>query len=88
MNLNEFFQKHELGIVEIYFSAFDGRYKAIRNSFKRMIKDSIFGSGDTPEAALADLMEKVNSSSVTRQKPAPVVQKTEPVSDDLDDLLG
>lgn len=88
MSLNEFFEKHELGIVEIYKSAFDGRYKAIRNSFKRMIKDSIFGSGDTPEAALADLMQKVNA--VARPSQAPVVTKQAPDIDldDLEDLLG
>ncbi len=88
MSLNEFFEKHELGIVEIYFSAFDGRYKAIRNSFKRMIKDSIFGVGDTPEAALTDLMQKVNAAA--RLSPAPVITKQEPDDDldDLEDLLG
>lgn len=84
MTLNEFFAQHELGIVEIYHSAHDGQYKAIRNSFKRVIKDSIFGLGPTPEAALADLMSKVNATA--RPKPAPVIINTEP--DDLDDLLG
>lgn len=88
MSLNEFFEKHELGIVEIYKSAFDGRYKAIRNSFKRMIKDSIYGSGETPEAALADLMQNVNAAA--RPALAPVVTNQEPDDDldDLEDLLG
>lgn len=85
-DLNSFFDRHELGIVEIYRSQHDGCFKAIRNSFKRAIGDSIFGSGDTPEAALADLITKVDAKAA-RPKPAPVIQKTEP-EDDLDDLLG
>ena len=80
MTLNEFFEKHELSAVEIHFSIMRGMFTAVRNSTKRLIKDNIFGQGDTPEAALADLMAKVNSGAVARQKQAPMV--------DLDDLLG
>lgn len=85
MTLNEFFAAHELNRVEIGYSMTRGAYTAIRNSSARLIKDSIFGEGDTPEAALADLMSKVNGSA--RQQPAPVVTIEEP-GDDLDDLLG
>lgn len=85
MTLNEFFAAHELSRVEVGFSATRQAYTAIRNSTAKLIKDNIFGEGDTPEAALADLMSKVNSA---RSQPAPVVTKQEPVPDDLDDLLG
>lgn len=88
MMLNQFFAAHELSRVEIGFSVTRQTYTAIRNSSARLIKDNIFGEGDTPEAALADLMTKVNSGAVTRQQPAPVATKQEPVEDDLDDLLG
>lgn len=86
MTLNEFFAAHELNRVEVGFSATRGAYTAIRNSATRLIKDNIFGQGDSPEAALADLMSKVGSAA--RPQPAPVVTKQEPVPDDLDDLLG
>ena len=86
MTLNEFFTAHEFSRVEIGFSGTRQTYTAIRNSSARLIKDSIFGEGDTPEAALADLMVKVNGSA--RPQSAPVVTKQEPVADDLDDLLG
>lgn len=84
MTINEFFAAHDLNTLEIRFSPTRGAFTAIRNSSVRMIKDSFFGIGDTPEAALADLMAQVNSTSA-RPKPAPVVPKE--VSD-LDDLLG
>ena len=84
MTLNEFFTAHELSRVEIGFSGTRQTYTAIRNSSARLIKDSIFGEGDTPEAALADLMVKVNSA---HPQSAPVVTIQEP-GDDLDDLLG
>lgn len=87
-DLNSFFEQHDLGIVEIYRSQTDGGFRAIRNSFKRAVMDSIFGSGPTPEAALTDLIAKVNAKPA-RPAPAPVVKKTEPEPDDLyDDLLG
>lgn len=85
MTLNEFFAAHELNRVEIGYSMTRGAYTAIRNSTARLIKDNLFGEGETPEAALADLMMKVNSA---RPQPAPVITKQEPVVDDLDDLLG
>lgn len=88
MTLNELFAKHELSAVEIHFSIMRGAFTAVRNSTERLIKDNIFGQGDTPEAALEDLMTKVNSGAVARQKPAPVATEKEPVLDDLDDLLG
>ena len=84
MTLNEFFAAHELSRVEVGFSSTRRTYTAIRNSSVRFIKDNLFGEGDSPEAALADLMSKVNSA---RPQPAPVVTKQEP-GDDLDDLLG
>lgn len=86
MTLNEFFAAHELNRVEIGYSVTRGTYTAIRNSSARLIKDSIFGDGNTPEAALSDLMSKVNGAA--RPQPAPVATKQEPVPDDLDDLLG
>lgn len=85
MTLNEFFAAHELSRIEVGFSSTRRTYTAIRNSSARIIKDNLFGEGDSPEAALADLMSKVDSA---RPQPAPVVTKQEPVSDDLDDLLG
>lgn len=85
MTLNEFFSAHELSRVEIGFSGTRQTFTAIRNSTAKLIKDNLFGEGDTPEAALADLMMKVNSA---RPQPAPVITKQEPVVDDLDDLLG
>ena len=85
MTLNEFFTAHQLNRVEIGYSMTRGAYTAIRNSSARLIKDNFFGEGETPEAALSDLMSKVNSA---RPQSAPVVTKQEPVADDLDDLLG
>lgn len=85
MTLNEFFSAHELSRVEIGFSGTRQTFTAIRNSATKLIKDNLFGEGYTPEAALADLMMKVNSA---RPQPAPIVTKQEPVIDDLDDLLG
>ena len=85
MTLNEFFAANELNRVEIGFSFTRQTYTAIRNSSTRLIKDNLFGEGATPEAALADLMSKVNSA---RPQAAPVVTKQEPDPDDLDDLLG
>lgn len=84
MTLNEFFAAHELNRVEVGYSMSRGRFTAIRNSSARLIKDNFFGEGDSPEAALSDLMSKVNAA---RQQPAPMVTKQEP-GDDLDDLLG
>lgn len=85
MTLNEFFTAHQLNRVEIGYSMTRGAYTAIRNSSARLIKDNFFGEGETPEAALSDLMSKVNGAA--RQQPAPVVTIQEP-GDDLDDLLG
>ena len=82
MTLNEFFAANELNRVEIGFSFTRQTYTAIRNSSTRLIKDNLFGEGATPEAALADLMSKVNSA---RPAPNPVVVAP---PDDLDDLLG
>lgn len=85
MTLNEFFAAHELSQVEVGFSKTRGTFTAVRNSTARLIKDNLFGEGESPEAALTDLMSKVNSA---RPQPAPVVTKQEPDPDDLDDLLG
>lgn len=87
MTLNEFFAKHELSAVEIHFSIMRGVFTAVRNSTARLIKDDIFGQGDTPEAALSDLMTKVNAGAVTRHKSSSVIIE-ESREDDLDDLLG
>ena len=84
MNINEFFAAHDLSHLEVSFSITRQAYVAIRNSSARLIKDSIFGEGETPEAAIADLMAKVNGSA--RSVPAPVA--TEKGPDDLEDLLG
>lgn len=82
MTLNDFFAANDLSVVEIFQSPTYGDYRAVRNSTKRLLKDSIYGAGATPEAALADLMAKVNATA----PPAPVAIK--PSYDDLDDLLG
>ncbi len=87
MTLNEFFAKHDLGVVEVFHSKLDGSFKAIRGSHNRAIMDSFFGTGDTPEAALSDLMQKVNAGPAARPQPAPIAIQ-EPVVPDLDDLLG
>lgn len=84
LNINEFFSAHELNRLEVGFSMTRQTFTAIRNSSAKLIKDSLFGEGDTPEAAIADLIAKVNGSA--RQTPVPVV--IEEVPDDLEDLLG
>jgi hypothetical protein len=80
--LNDLFSRHDLCRVEVFAHSSDGRFKAVRGS-TNIIRDNIYGDGATPEAAIADLIAKVDS---TRKpvKPKPV----EEVDDLLGDLLG
>lgn len=83
MSLTEFFAKHDLSRVEVLSSPMHGDFRAFRVG-NNPIRDSLYGAGDTPEAALSDLIAKVNAGA-RPVAPAPVAA---PPVDDLDDLLG
>lgn len=82
MTITEFFARHDLSRVELLSSPMHGDFRAFRVG-NNPIRDSLYGAGDTPEAALADLMAKVNATA----RPAPTPAVVAP-PDDLDDLLG